>query len=452
MQAVLLAQVPILSGNVVSESIFVRMKRHLGIARGTGGKEHQHGVAAAGRILGAHEATAEQRILGVEVVPALTLSADKDLCQLHSAGILCQLHLSCGISVGGTKDGADARRLEAIGKIVLNELIGSRNSYCAELVKSQHSEPELIVTLEHQHYPVAPLYAERLEIVCALGGGILHILEGEAALGHIVCHVKHSQLLGLSASYLVHGIKGEVVFLLVAVMYVHERAVFILLCGYKLLAEQRSCSRGMLALSDVHRLVGGITRHDHGKEHTIRAVDSYHTVGGGRLEEYAVTLSQYFLAVTDANTHRALDHHIELLTCVSDGVDGSVLQLLRVLIGYPIRGRQLLSEHRCHVLNSYAVLAGGGESLASAGDRIARQLGTVTLENIGKLKVKGLRTLMYKCEGQVHAARLVGAVYLLRDLGHLRHLRDGIAEYLTHLTDTESDLLQLIHTGLHTHN
>ena len=63
------------------------------------------------------------------------------------------------------------------------QLIGSGDGYSAQLVQSDHSGPELVMTLQHQHYLVALLDAQRGEVVGILVGHILHILEGETALG-----------------------------------------------------------------------------------------------------------------------------------------------------------------------------------------------------------------------------------------------------------------------------
>ena len=186
MQSVLLAKVPVLRRHVVTESVFVGMHSHLRIARGARGKEHKHRVAAAGCVLGADIAAAEERILVVVVAPALSLTADKHLGERDTERLLGKLYLAGGISVRGAKNSAYARRLEAVAEVMLNELISSGNCYRAYFVKSEDSKPELVMALENEKNPVSALDTERLEVVCALRGGVLYVLEAEAALRHIV--------------------------------------------------------------------------------------------------------------------------------------------------------------------------------------------------------------------------------------------------------------------------
>ena len=88
-QAVPLTQMPVTGSNVVAKSIFVRMHRHLGIAGGTGGKEHQHGIVTAGGILRPDKTAAEQTVFFVKIVPAVTAAAHQNLSQLHAADGFC---------------------------------------------------------------------------------------------------------------------------------------------------------------------------------------------------------------------------------------------------------------------------------------------------------------------------------------------------------------------------
>ena len=48
---------------------------------------------------------------------------------------------------------------------MLLEKMGCRNCDCTYLVERKNGEPELIMTLENDHNPVALFDAERLEII-----------------------------------------------------------------------------------------------------------------------------------------------------------------------------------------------------------------------------------------------------------------------------------------------
>ena len=91
------------------------------------------------------------------------------------------------VAVGGAQDGRDARRIEAVLKVVGNQLVCGRDGDCAQLVQRQHHGPELPVALEHHQHAVAALDAQGAEVVHRLRGQALHVHEAEAAL--VLVHV-----------------------------------------------------------------------------------------------------------------------------------------------------------------------------------------------------------------------------------------------------------------------
>ena len=74
--------------------------------------------------------------------------------------------------------------------------------------------------------------------------------------------------------------------------------------------------------------------------------------------------------VTNLDAHSALDHQVELLAGMGGGVNGLILQFLGILVGDPVGGCQLLAEHGGHILNGDAVLTGGYQTLALAGNGV----------------------------------------------------------------------------------
>ena len=93
---------------------------------------------------------------------------------------------------------------------MFQQLIGRRNGDRADLMQAENAEPELVVPLKHQHDLVAALDAERSKVVGCLRRCVLHILESETALGTILGHMEHCELIGLSFCKLINKVKRKV--------------------------------------------------------------------------------------------------------------------------------------------------------------------------------------------------------------------------------------------------
>ena len=152
--------VPVAGRDVMAQRVFVAVHGDFRIAGRAGREEHQHRVVAAGRVVRARVAPGEQAVFRVKVVPALALAADEHLRQMHARVGLRDVDLMGRVAVRRTDDRAHARRLEAIGEVVLHELVRRRDGDGAQLVQAEDRKPELIVPLEHQHHAVAALHAE----------------------------------------------------------------------------------------------------------------------------------------------------------------------------------------------------------------------------------------------------------------------------------------------------
>ena len=447
-QAVGLDPVPVLGGHKVAERVFVAVHGDLRIAGRAGGEEHEHGIFAAGGVCLADVAAGEELVLVVKAVPALARAVGDDLRDGQARLLERQVDLMGSVAVGGTDDGAHAGRLEAVGKVVRKQLVGRRDGDGAELVQAEDGEPELIVPLQDQHDAVAALDAEGGEVVGRLARAVLHVLEGEAALGHVVRHVQHGKLVRAPSGDAVDDVEGKVEFVLMRKMELLETAVLVLhrldevrtqkLLGLDLLDGPGTDDDGLLLLR---------ARHDHGEEGAVGAVDGDHAVGRGALVEDAVALVERLLVVADAHAHRALEHKIKFLAAVGGGVDGLMLQLLGILIGDPVGRGQLLAEQRCHVADGDAVFGGGDEAAAPACDAVARKLGRLALKQIGQLEAEGQRTLVQEGERQIDRAGLVASVFRFRHASLFSHLLFGEAGDAAHLADTERDLHQGAYGG-----
>ena len=112
--------------------------------------------------------SAVKGVIAVKAVPAFFFCTYDDLCFESGANALNLVYLICNVAHGGAHNGADSRLVEAVLKVVCHQLIGSRDGDGAELMESNDREPELIVTAKDEHYTVALLDAESLEVVGAL--------------------------------------------------------------------------------------------------------------------------------------------------------------------------------------------------------------------------------------------------------------------------------------------
>ena len=159
--------------------------------------------------------------------------------------------------------------------------------------------------------------------------------------------------------------------------------------------------------------------------------------------------------LADTHTERSLHDEVKFLSGMRRGVDRLALQLLGILIGDPIRRRQLLPEHCRHILNGDAVLAGRHRTHAPARHRVARELGALAFEQIRQLHAERQRALVHERKREIDRALLIAVILLDADLGLLGHLRFAVADDLAHLADSLCDLHQRVGSrllGLHHHS
>ena len=121
----------------------------------------------------------------------------------------------------------DSGLLEPVLEIVRLQLTGCRYGYRAELMQGKHGEPELVVSLEDEHYAVALFDAKSLEIVGALGGIALHLSEREPSFHAVFVNVYHGEFVSLALGDSVHDIEREVEFILVLEADLLKQAVLV---------------------------------------------------------------------------------------------------------------------------------------------------------------------------------------------------------------------------------
>ena len=118
-QAVGIHLMPVFCGDKVTQWVLVVVGGQLGIAGGAGGEEHQHGIAAAGRILRPCKVAAVHGVFLVEVVPALSFAADENFMGQPGAFSGGFIHRIGYAAVCGAQDCRHVAGLKAVGKVLL---------------------------------------------------------------------------------------------------------------------------------------------------------------------------------------------------------------------------------------------------------------------------------------------------------------------------------------------
>ena len=343
--------------------------------------------------------------------------------------------------------------LKAVGKVLLQQLIGGGNSNGTQLMQAQNGKPELIVALEHQHHPVAPLDAQSLEIVCGSGRFLFHIPEGEPPLGAILAQVEHCQLLRLAAAQSIHHIKGEVKLLLVpegdflqsALIDRGENKVAVdplFLVGHHLGVRHCGYSSRLLPLTG-----SGVAQND-GIECAILAVHSDHAVGRGRIVVDAVSGMEHFRLLTDLDAHMAANDDVTFLSLVGDQLNILILRT-RAVADLHIQWQGNTVAEACgQVKAHHMVCLLNPLSLTLAGQCIGAQLGAAAFQQVGHIHAEAESAAVQERNAQIAVARLALLILFHAQIRALSHLLHAQARDLTQLTDSAGHLLDLIrHSG-----
>lgn len=114
------------------------------------------------------------------------------------------------IPVRGADDSLDARRVEAVLEVMLDQQIRCRDDDRAEFVERENREPEVVMPLENDHDAVALADSERLEVVRGHRRISRHIPEREASLVLLGVEVEHRELVRTLLGERVDDVKREV--------------------------------------------------------------------------------------------------------------------------------------------------------------------------------------------------------------------------------------------------
>ena len=112
--------VPGLGSDVVSECVFIVVLCDLRVARGAGGEEHEHGVAAAGSVLCTLKHVALLFNLGVKIEPALACAVCHHQKFDGAAVFGGAQGFICDLTVRRADERAHTCGLEAVIEVVLH--------------------------------------------------------------------------------------------------------------------------------------------------------------------------------------------------------------------------------------------------------------------------------------------------------------------------------------------
>ena len=413
-------RMPASGGDVVPQRVFVRMRGYPGVSRGARREEHEHLVVAAGGVGGAHERVAAERHLAVVVEPALALSAYEYLYHA-GVGLGGLFGVQMCLSVGRAYDGADAGGVEAVFKVVQHQLVRGGNGYSSDLVEREHAEPELIVALEHQHHPVAPLYSDRQEVVGRHVRVSRHVAECEGVVALVGPDPEHRAPVGRFRRDPVDYVEGEVESVLVFEGDAVHDALVVERKRYEVVGDRPLGDLlrrdGVLGIDGVliERAVGLGGLEDYGVDLADPASHRTQGVRIGTVVVDGVALVQYLHPVVDPDLEFALYDDVDLLAVVL-GEDGRlVLRFGRD--ADPEGFGRLVLERRRKVVVGESGVAGDGHPLAFSRHCIEFEIRARSFEYVAHLDPEGRRGLVYEREGKVLLALFQRTVFGERYFG-----------------------------------
>ena len=432
---------PVFRRHKVSQRILVGVRRDFGIPGGTAGEQHQHRVVAAGRVLRAREAAGKHAVFLVEIAPALAVTVHHDAV-LHGGTVLHgQINLRGDLAHAGRHHALHARGVEAIGQVVLHQLVRGRDRNRAQLVQTQDAEPELIVPAQDQHHAVSLFDAQRLEVVRGAAGIARNLPEAEPTLVSEAIQMQHRQLVRLLLRHLVHNVKGKVEVFGIVERKRRDQTLVVLLRRHEVLIDQLF---GLLGGDDgiAHlQLLGFVAGKHHRAEQAVRAVHSDHAVRLGGIVVNAVALVQHLDVLTHLHLQRAGENQVEFLSAVARKMNRPRLLLGYILVSHKIRLGNLSLEQRRERTNFKPRLLRGDLAHALAGDGVACQAGGLALHQVGDFNAKLEGAFMDEREREIRLAFLVQAVHFRRHLGALRHFLLRVPGDFSQLADSSRHLV-----------
>ena len=305
--------------------------------------------------------------------------------------------------------------------------------------------------LQNQHNGVALCDAQGFEIVGGLGGVFLHIAEGKAAFGAVVCHPQHSQLVGGFFRNRVHAVEGEVELVVVLEGDSVEYAPLIVGGFDKVIRNGGAAAFRHSRLGRDKRSLGilladlavlGVQHHS--VEFASALADGDHTVGDQAVVEDGVALVEDIHVTAYLYLQGALDDHVKLLAVVGVQLHGGVLFFRQIGEFDQERLRQLILEFGGQVVVDHALFAHDLQALALSCDGKGGQSGAGTFQQIHYLDAAGLGALVNEREAEVGLALLEDLVILHGDARQLSQLLGGKPLRFPQVLDSACHFLQIV--------
>ena len=300
------------------------------------------------------------------------------------------------------------------------------------------------MAFQDQHHAVALLDPERLEVVGALVGAALQILEGDPALDLLAVDVEHRQFVGRLFRDRVDDIESEVETLGILEGDLGRGAVLVLLDVDELLVDHAALvalgfGAGRLGLC---RRMGEFGDRfarrveDDRVEGAVAPADGDHTVRRRTVVVDAVAGVQDLAVRADLHEQLPLDHEVTFLPRVGGQFDGLALRLFGIGADHEQGFGDPVAEGVRHIEVGHPVRVGDLLSLAGSGDGAGFQGRAVPLDDVGDVDRERTGAAVEEREVQVAVARLARDILLGRNAGQFRHLLGRKVLDLTERTDT----------------
>ena len=318
-------------------------------------------------------------------------------------------------------------------------------------MQTQNGKPELIVPLQNQHHPVAPVDAHGLEVIGSPGRLPLEVLESKATLGLILADVEHSQTVWLFCAQRIDHVIGKVKLLLVPEADLEQLALLIFHRGNEALIDpvlgiiglgcNPGCgSNGCCLLP----FTGCRIAQNDGIESAILTFNGNHTVRNGGIIVNTVTGVENLGLTADLDAHMTADDNVTFLPLMGSQINVRILCTAAVRQLHIKRQRNAVAEVRSQVVAHHMVCLFDPLAFSPTGQCIGPQLGTVTFQQVAHVNTEAQSTAVKERNTQLPGTGFTLAIFFFGNAGALCHFSNGNAGDLPQFPDTGSGFPELI--------
>ena len=258
-------------------------------------------------------------------------------------------------------------------------------------MERENRKPELIMAFANEHNFVAFFDSERFEIVCGSAGFFFDILEGEAALGSVVCNVEHCKFVRLLSSKSINNIISEVEMFFVSEADLGAKTVAVFFCGNEFVINALGIVGTVGSVGhDCGFMSGGLFLRSKNDCIESAVVSAYgnHSVRSGAVEIDTVAFVKDFGVFADLDFKTSFDDKIEFLAFVGCKCDRTVFSFFAVFVYNKKRFGNSVAEIGSHVVIDHSVGLFDFLSLAGSGNGISAKLRALAFDDIGDINAK----------------------------------------------------------------